>query len=126
MPITINNVNPTSTSAAFTPNFRGESYNVYATAAIGASNALALPVIETFPASFLVTQLADTAANSRHGIITAHSASVVTAFGTNISSTAAAQTAVPTISSGIITLTTNATYANAAAGAQPFFVTRIS
>lgn len=120
---TINTINPTSTVTAFAPNFRGEAENLYVTAAIGASNALALPRIETFPASFLVTQIGDTAANSRNGIITAHSAAIVTAFGTNVSVTAAAQTIVPTISSGVITLTTNATMGG---GAQVINVTRLT
>jgi len=46
----------------------------------------------------------------------------VTAFGTNVSTSAAAQTIVPTISSGTITLTANSTFGG---GTNPVYVTRI-
>lgn len=122
---TIASINPLSTTAAFAPDFRGESHNAYVTPTLAASGTVVLPKIESFPASFVVAQLADTAGNSRNGIITAHSAAVVTAFGTNVSTSAAAQTIVPSISSGVVTLLANSTFANAAAGAQPVWVNRI-
>lgn len=122
----ISTLNPTSTTVVFAPDFRGETLNVYVTPTLAASGTAVLPKIETFPCSFLVTQQGDSVANSRHGVVTAHSASVVTAFGTNVSTTAGAQVIVPSISSGVITLTANATFGNAAAGAQPVYVNRLS
>lgn len=118
----VNTVNPTTTYASYAPDFRGETQQLYVTAVLAASGTVTLPKIESFPASFLVTCQADTAGNSRHGIITAHSASLVTAFGTNVSTSAAAQTIVPTISSGTITLTASSTFGG---GTNPVYVTRI-
>ena len=123
---TIASINPMSTAAAYAPDFRGESSNLYVTGTLAASGTVVLPKIETFPASFVVTQLANNAANSRHGVMTALSASLVVAHGTNVSTTAAGQTIVPSISSGVITLTANSTFTDAGAGAQPVYVNRIS
>ena len=105
---TIASVNPTSTYAAYAPGFRGEGDNVYQTAALLVNTAVVLPKIETFPASFLITQQADSVANSRYGIVTALSSSMVVAHGTNLATTAAPQTIVPSISAGVITLTAHA------------------
>ena len=118
-------LNPTTTYAAYAPDFRGESKNLWQTAALGTGAAVTLPKIEAFPAAFLISQPADTAANSRQGVIVAHTASLITANGANVSLTAAAQTIVPSISAGVITLTSNATYGNAATTA-PVSVIRLT
>ena len=123
MATTINSINPTTTYEAYAPSFRGENQNVYVTPALAASGTAVLPKIDTFPATFLVTCQGDSVANSRHGFVTALSASVVVAQGTNVSTTAAAQTIVPSISSGVITLTANATFGG---GTTPVYVTRVS
>lgn len=122
---TVASINPYSSAPAYAPNFRGEGHNIYQTAALIASAAVVLPKIETFPASFLITQAADTAGNSRHGIITALTGSLIVAQGTNVSLAAAGQTIVPSISSGVITLTANGTF-GAATPAAVVTVTRLT
>lgn len=122
---TIATINPMSTVSAYAPDFRGEANNQYTTPVLAASSSVTLPAIETFPAIFLISQEADSAANSRCGFIVAHSASKISANGgQNVSTTAGAQVIVPTISSGVVTLTSNATF-GAVAGGKGVTVIRI-
>lgn len=72
--------NPTTTVPAFAPGFRGESQQ-YVTPTIAAATAVALPKIETFPAIFAVACPGTAASNCRYGIMTAHSATLVTVSG---------------------------------------------
>ena len=114
---TIATLNPMSTVAAYAPDFRGEATNQYTTPTLGASASVTLPAIETFPAVFLISQEANSAANSRCGFIVAHSASMIAANGgQHVSTSAGAQTIVPTIAGGVVTLTSNATFGVAAGG----------
>lgn len=114
---TIASVNPTSTVAAYAPDFRGEATNQYTTPVLAASSSVTLPAIETFPAVFLISQQADTAGNSRCGFIVAHSASLITANGgQNVSTTPGNQVIVPSISNGVVTLTSAATFGVATGG----------
>lgn len=123
---TVASLNPLSTVAAFAPDFRGEAKNAWQTPTLGTGAAVTLPKIESYPAVFSITSEADTAANSRAGIICALSASkLVILAGTKVVSTTAANSIVPTISSGVITLTSDATFANPGT-AQPVNVVRLT
>lgn len=123
---TVTSLNPLSTAAAFAPNFRGEAENMWQTPVLAASGTVTLPKIETFPAVFSITSEADNEANSRGGIICALTASkIIILAGKLVATAAAANTIVPTISSGVITLTANASFANPGS-AQPVNVIRLT
>ena len=123
---TVASLNPLSTVAAFAPDFRGEAKNAWQTPVLAADAAVTLPKIESYPAVFSITSEASTAADSRAGIVCALSASkLVILAGTKVASAAAANTIVPTISSGVITLTANATFTNPGT-TQPVNVVRLT
>ena len=99
--------NPTTTVPAFAPGFRGESQQ-YVTPTIANSAVIALPKVETFPAIFAVTCPGFAAASSRHGIVTAQAAGIVTVHnGLNMVAGAPADIddIGVTITAGVITFT---------------------
>jgi hypothetical protein len=121
-------INPLSTVAAYAPDFRGEATNLWQTATLAASAAVTLPAIETFPAVFAVSSQGNAVATCRGGLIIAHSASIVSVTGAtnmNQGSPSGTDDIGVTISSGVITLTAQATFTNPGT-VQPVYVKRIA
>ena len=124
---TVASLNPLSTVAAYAPDFRGEAKNAWQTPVLAVNSSVTLPKIESYPATFLITSEANTAANSRAGIICAVTASkLVVLAGSKVSTTAAANTIEPTISAGVITLTSNASTFDNPGSTQPVNVVRLT
>lgn len=126
---TINSVNPTSTTTAYAPNFRGEAQNTFAvTLPTTAGAAVSLPKVETFPATFWVVPDGARTLKTVYGFVTLLNASSLQVHGAGTGfSTAASTTAdhvVVSNSSGVITLTNAAT--NAATAATTYSVIRVS
>lgn len=124
---TVASLNPLSTVTAFAPDFRGEAKNAWQTPVLAVNAAVTLPKIESYPAVFSITSEADSAANSRAGVICALSASkLIVLAGNKVASVAAAESIVPTISSGVITLTSHSSTFSNPGTAQPVNVVRLT
>lgn len=112
MPINgTNTINPFSTAAAYGPGTRdyGDA-NTYVFKSVAASGTCVLPKIEVFPAIFAVA--GSGTANQPAGLVvaTASGTVIVTGATANLSTTAGADVLRPTISSGVVTFTANATF----------------
>lgn len=128
MPQTLNSVNPTSTSTAFAPNFRGEAQNTFTvTLPTTAGAAVSLPKVEHFPATFWVVPDGARTLKTAYGFITLLRATELQVHGNGTGfSTSASTTAdhvVISNSSGVITITNAGT--NAATAATTYSVIRI-
>jgi hypothetical protein len=126
-----NSVNPTSTSAAYSPSTRGTIGNDHQlTLPTTASAATSLPQIDPslYPCLFAFTADGARTLKTANGIVMALSASNihVVASGTGFSTSASttADHVVVSISSGVITLTNAGT--NAATAATTYKVTQLS
>ncbi len=114
MPITYSSApaNPTTTVATVLPSdlVRDNPINnLYATKSVAASGTFVLPW--TFAAGSIIDVAATNATNVVYGRIIVLSASAITvAAASGLSTTAGANVLVPSISSGVVTLTANATF----------------
>ena len=117
--------NPTSTTPAFAPGFRGEAQQ-YVTPTISNGATIALPKVETFPAIFAVACPGAAAASCRHGVVTAQAAGIVTVHN-GLNMVAGATSDVDdigvTIASGVITFTVHGS--TTAGSLNPITVVRL-
>jgi hypothetical protein len=122
MPINNNaSVNPTSTVETYGPSTRDYAdANTYVFKALAASGVCTLPKIETYPAAFVVSGTGTT--NQPVGMVhvTAAGTLVLSGASASLATAAGANVLVPAVSSGILTLTANATWT-----ARDITVTRV-
>ena len=129
MPHTTSSLNPTSTAAAFAPNFRGEAQNTFTfPLPVTASAAFSLPKTEHFPATFLFIHSGERTLDTAVGFVTAVNSSTIVVHGNGTGFSASASTTadhvVLAISSGVISCTNAGT--NAATAATTYSVIRVS
>ena len=111
MPITNrSSENPTSTASAFGPGTRGPTAasDAYIFTGVAAGSTAVLPAIENYPAVFAIASTGASNQVCAIYVVTAANAGVVLS-GSNFSTTPGANVIVPSIASGVVTLTPNAT-----------------
>lgn len=122
MPINNNgSINPTSTVETFGPATRDYAdANTYVFKALAGSGVCTLPKIENYPAAFVVSSTGASAQPVGVIHVTAAGTLVLSGASANLATVAGANVLVPAVSSGVLTLTANATWT-----ARDIAVTRV-